>query len=329
MSRLITSATIGNFLAAPSANLAKEAIQANPITVTAGGSTVTAEVGNYYIANSGGTPITFNDPAVGVMGQGYFVLVNTIAALVGGQSFSPGNLIYRIFNGSAWVSHVYAATNAANVTAFQTFIQSPTSANLALLLTDESGTGGGFVRATGATLTSPSLVGPVNLTGQDASTADRVMTRGLADARYGELIVSRLATNSAPIQSQTVLQPTGCSVALPVGVWMIQAQTNAENADATAQFRFACSVTGGTFSTDRGRVLWGLGNTGAIGHDNSTFLTAARTLGNGTRGYISYDGIITVTAGTTTIATQFAQNVSVAANTFVAANSYIMAQRIG
>lgn len=69
-------------------------------------------------------------------------------------------------------------------TGVSTFLQTPTSANLATLLTDENGTGGGFVRAEGATLTTPSLVGPVNLTGQDASTADRVMTRALVDARY-------------------------------------------------------------------------------------------------------------------------------------------------
>ena len=40
-----------------------------------------------------------------------------------------------------------------------TFLATPTSANLASALTDENGTGGGFVRAEGATLTTPTLVG--------------------------------------------------------------------------------------------------------------------------------------------------------------------------
>ena len=44
-------------------------------------------------------------------------------------------------------------TNVAN------FLEYPTSANLASALTDENGTGGGFVRAEGATLTTPTLVG--------------------------------------------------------------------------------------------------------------------------------------------------------------------------
>lgn len=44
-------------------------------------------------------------------------------------------------------------TNVAN------FLATPTSDNLASALTDENGTGGGFVRAEGATLTTPTLVG--------------------------------------------------------------------------------------------------------------------------------------------------------------------------
>ena len=44
--------------------------------------------------------------------------------------------------------------------------------------------------AEGVVLTSPSLVGPVNLTSQDASTADRVMNRGLVDARINFFLPS-------------------------------------------------------------------------------------------------------------------------------------------
>lgn len=328
MSRLITSATIGNFLAAPNAFQAREAIQANPISITTS-QAVTASIDNFYVVALTSGSVSFTDPAGSVVGDGYWVYVRGGSIVIGGNTYGPNSLVYRFRDSVGFTETVYAGAWGAVATALQSFFSSPTSANLAALLTDESGTGGGFVRATGATLTSPSLVGPVNLTSQDASAADRVMTRTLGDARYGDIIVSRLASASAPIQSQTVLQPTGCSVALPTGLWLISAQTHVENGDATAQFKFGATLTGGTFSSDRGRVAWAFGNTGSQSQDNASFLTATRTLGNGTRGFIVYDGLVSVQAGTTTLATQFAQNVSVATPTFCAANSFIIARRVG
>ena len=56
-------------------------------------------------------------------------------------------------------------TNVAN------FLEFPTSANLASALTDENGTGGGFVRAEGATLTSPSIAGTAAFTGTTRPTS--------------------------------------------------------------------------------------------------------------------------------------------------------------
>lgn len=91
-------------------------------------------------------------------------------------------------------------TAGANV---ENFLATPTSDNLASALTDENGTGGGFVRAQGATLTGPSLVGPVNLTSQDSSTADRVMNRGLADARY-QTVSEFLVTSTASVFSSLI-----------------------------------------------------------------------------------------------------------------------------
>jgi hypothetical protein len=52
-----------------------------------------------------------------------------------------------------------------------TFLATPTSANLASALTDENGTGGGFVRAEGATLTSPSIAGTAAFTGTTRPTS--------------------------------------------------------------------------------------------------------------------------------------------------------------
>jgi hypothetical protein len=59
-------------------------------------------------------------------------------------------------------------TPAANVA---TFLATPSSANLASALTDENGTGGGFVRAEGATLTSPSIAGTAAFTGTTRPTS--------------------------------------------------------------------------------------------------------------------------------------------------------------
>ena len=59
-------------------------------------------------------------------------------------------------------------TPAANVA---NFLEFPTSANLASALTDENGTGGGFVRAEGATLTSPSIDGTAAFTGTTRPTS--------------------------------------------------------------------------------------------------------------------------------------------------------------
>lgn len=107
----------------------------------------------------------------------------TDGTISGVTVFSDGSFVY---DGGAAAAHRTAlglttlatTTPAANVA---NFLATPTSANLASALTDENGTGGGFVRAEGATLTSPTLVGPVNLTSQDSSTADRVMNKELTD----------------------------------------------------------------------------------------------------------------------------------------------------
>lgn len=135
---------------------------------------------------------------------GHFVTLNgTAPTVVAGRSAwwsdGSGNPSFRNGTGTAvtLVKSSELGTNVAN------FLATPTSANLASALTDENGTGGGFVRAQGATLTGPSLVGPVNLTSQDSSTADRVMNRGLADARY-QTVSEFLVTSTASVFSSLI-----------------------------------------------------------------------------------------------------------------------------
>jgi hypothetical protein len=91
---------------------------------------------------------------------GHFITLNgTAPTVIAGRSAwwsdGSGNPSFRNGTGTAvtLVKSSDLGTNVAN------FLATPTSANLASALTDENGTGGGFVRAEGATLTSPTLVG--------------------------------------------------------------------------------------------------------------------------------------------------------------------------
>jgi len=72
---------------------------------------------------------------------------------------------------SADVSGLTALATTTPGTNVATFLETPTSANLASALTDENGTGGGFVRAEGATLTSPSIAGTAEFTGTTRPTS--------------------------------------------------------------------------------------------------------------------------------------------------------------
>ena len=91
---------------------------------------------------------------------GHFVTLNgTAPTVIAGRSAwwsdGSGNPSFRNGTGTAvtLVKSSDLGTNVAN------FLEFPTSANLASALTDENGTGGGFVRAEGASLTTPTLVG--------------------------------------------------------------------------------------------------------------------------------------------------------------------------
>jgi hypothetical protein len=91
---------------------------------------------------------------------GHFVTLNgTAPTVVAGRSAwwsdGSGNPSFRNGTGTA-VTLVKSSDLGANVA---TFLATPTSDNLASALTDENGTGGGFVRAEGASLTTPTLVG--------------------------------------------------------------------------------------------------------------------------------------------------------------------------
>jgi len=112
---------------------------------------------------------------------GHFVTLNgTAPTVIAGRSAwwsdGSGNPSFRNGTGTAvtLVKSSDLGTNVAN------FLEFPTSANLASALTDENGTGGGFVRAEGATLTTPTFTGSAaRANGQNAvpATDDEIIVR--------------------------------------------------------------------------------------------------------------------------------------------------------
>ena len=129
-------------------------------------------------------------------------------------------------------------TPAANVA---TFLATPTSDNLASALTDENGTGGGFVRAEGATLTSPTLVGtPVfNATaytyGTGAAAAHRTAL-GL------NVYFQRIDT---AVQAFSTTYVNGPDLTIPAGTYDFEIFTVISTASETAggQSNFRCTPT--------------------------------------------------------------------------------------
>ena len=176
---------------------------------------------------------------------GHFVTLNgTAPTVVAGRSAwwsdGSGNPSFRNGTGTA-VTLVKSSDLGTNVA---TFLATPTSANLASALTDENGTGGGFVRAEGATLTSPALVGPVNLTSQDASTADRVMTRALGDARHGVIASVVLPSTQIVTNSTTLTGVTGGSVTLAEGTWHIRCCLMVDAVNTTPGIKADINISG-------------------------------------------------------------------------------------
>lgn len=212
-------------------------------------------------------------------------------------------------------------TNVAN------FLEFPTSANLASALTDENGTGGGFVRAEGATLTSPALVGPVNLTSQDASTADRVMTRSLADTRYGQSLASYLSADGPTVNNSTTLTNTGLELSLTVGLWYVDATLFFRNTTNAAGGKAKVVVASGSATNARGTAA--IGNQVVNRIASISYLLTERSTTNpiATDGIFWATGILNVTADCV-IRVQYAQGAAQATDSNSLAGSYLIAQKI-
>jgi hypothetical protein len=137
--------------------------------------------------------LTVADPSPSE-GANFSVLVRNGTATVGGTAYSTaGTLIRRVFHSGAWANYPYSSalfgTNVA------TFLATPTSANLAAAVTDETGTGS-LVFATSPTLTTPTIA---QINGGTAANDDLTLQG---------------TTNATRTTSYVILQPTAGNVGI-------------------------------------------------------------------------------------------------------------------
>jgi len=120
-----------------------------PIVISA---SATATAGRQHINLA---TATYTDPTPSE-GAWFRVIVRNGAATLGGTAYATsGTVIERSYHSGAWANRAYNETPvlAANVA---TFLQTPSSANLAAAVTDETGTGS-LVFATSPTITTPTI----------------------------------------------------------------------------------------------------------------------------------------------------------------------------
>jgi hypothetical protein len=133
----------------------------------------TAANGCDYIATA---TLTVTDPTPSE-GAAFRVLVRNGTATVGGTAYSvAGTVIERVYHSGAWAN--YPCSSALFGTGVATFLATPSSANLAAAVTDETGTGS-LVFATSPTIVTPTIsrgsVGQV-FTAQDNNGVVTTMT---------------------------------------------------------------------------------------------------------------------------------------------------------
>lgn len=136
---------------------------ANSISLSAENITTSRE---YYSPNASGTfALTEN-----INGQPDKLTNGTISGTTtfNSTSYTYGSGAAAAHRTALGLTTLATTTPGTNVA---TFLATPTSDNLASALTDENGTGGGFVRAEGATLTSPSIAGTASFTGTTRPTS--------------------------------------------------------------------------------------------------------------------------------------------------------------
>lgn len=282
------------------------------------------------VFNGGSGALTLLDPGENYsmsIAQGETVVFSTVDEGEGVFSFSE---ISRsalsadvITAGTLSGSRMQAAGsgNAGAVTnTTQTFGGDKTFANNLLVngnttLGDASGDS---VTVNAATFTAPNAT---------STSSTRVANVATNDARYGLFAYSGLTADAAAIQNDT-LTDTGCSVTLSPGTWMIEALIVINNVTDTAQAKAALAVTGGTQTTTTGYVITSRSNTGTPSTDDANMIGQRSISASTSRGIFKWQFQMVVTAGAPVLKSQFAQNVTTAANTVCKAGTFIHARRV-
>jgi hypothetical protein len=144
--------------------------------------------------------------------------------------------------------------------------------------------------ANSVTLTTPSLVGPVDLTSQDASTADRIMTRDLVDSRT---IIATLPS-SLTVNDSASYNATSMVLSLTPGWWEINGEFRIDGTVSAAGAKLYLAFTGGLPEAYLHRIWIASVSSGST---TSSLLLNNPTYGSGTQPFLLSQSIASTTVG--------------------------------
>jgi len=212
-------------------------------------------------------------------------------------------------------------TPAANVA---TFLETPSSANLAAAVTDETGSGS-LVFATSPSLTSPTI-------GTSATFNATTYTYGSGAAlahrnALGIYLTSYLLSDGPIINNSTTLVNTGLELSLTVGLWLVDTLLFFRNSTNAAGGKAKVIVASGTATNARGASA--IANFTLVRQASASGLLLERstTSAIATDGIFCANGVLNVTADCV-IRVQYAQGAAQATDSNSLAGSYMTAQKI-
>jgi len=212
-------------------------------------------------------------------------------------------------------------TPAANVA---TFLATPTSANLAAAVTDETGSGS-LVFGTSPSLTSPTI-------GTSATFNATTYTYGAGAAlahrnALGIYLTSYLLSDGPIINNSTTLVNTGLELSLTVGLWLVDTLLFFRNSTNAAGGKAKVIVASGTATNARGASA--IANFTLVRQASASGLLLERstTSAIATDGIFCANGVLNVTADCV-IRVQYAQGAAQATDSNSLAGSYMTAQKI-
>ena len=174
-----TAALSSKNAAAASASAASASASAASTSETNAASSATAAAASYDSFDDRYLGVKTSDPSVDNDGN---------ALLVGALYWNSATSVFKVWSGSAWITNLTSNQFGTNVA---TFLQTPSSANLAAALTDETGTGSAVFA------TNPTFPAQINLT---ANSGYNIYATGTAD----NYLAGSLGIGTVPLSYQTV-----------------------------------------------------------------------------------------------------------------------------